>query len=196
MKNMSKRKTWVVGLGIALVVVLGGGYMLFGAGARMPWASAKSSAPARPRVDRSVPELSGAINKPLPEALLVDLKGESLPAESLRKGKVVLVFVNPECSPCVKEAAFLRTVFDKRQDIRFYGVATLGNKESSLKESENLFAFKTYYDEEAMLAKGLGIVRMPIKIFLEDGVVKETWGGASKNQEIQADFVEWVENVK
>lgn len=159
-------------------------------------ASAKASAPARPRIDRSVPELLPAINKPLPDARLVDIDGATLPDESLRHGKVMLVFVNPTCMPCKKEAEFLQPLVSKRQDISFYGVATFGDKEASLKESAALFPFKTFYDDGALLTQKLGITRMPIKIFLEDGMVKETWGGASKSPEIQADFARWMEEVK
>lgn len=158
--------------------------------------SAKAAEPVRPRVDRSVPELQPAVNHPLPEANLVDLDGARLPEEALRRGKVVLVIVNPTCAPCNTEAAFLRTVFEKRRDISFYGVATLGEKEASLRQSAEQFPFKTFYDEGGLLTQSLGITRMPIKIFVEDGVVKETWGGASTRPDVQADFVRWVEEVK
>ena len=193
---MSSRKTWLIGFGIALIVALGGGYKLFISAARTPEAAVQAASPARSRVDRSVPELSSALNKPLPEARLTDIKGTTLPDESLRKGKVVLIFTNTRCGPCLTEAKFLRTVINKRPDISFYGVATLASKDASLKASEELFPFKTFYDDEGMLTLNLGITRMPVKIFLEDGIVKETWGGASKTQEIQDDFVAWVENVK
>lgn len=186
----------LVGFGIASVLALGCGYKLFTSKARTPEVTVQAASTARPHIDRSVPELRSAINKPLPEARLVDIKGTTLPDESLRRGKVVLVFANTKCGACLTEAEFLRTVINKRPDISFYGVATLGNKDALLTGSEELFPFKTFYDDEAMLTQNLGITRMPIKIFLEDGVVKETWGGASKSQEIQADFIEWVEQVK
>jgi thiol-disulfide isomerase/thioredoxin len=193
---MLSRKTWLVGLSVAFILALGCGYKLFTSKARTPEVPVRATTPARPRLDRSVPELSAAINKPLPEARLVGIEGTTLPDESLRKGKVVLLFVNTTCGPCLTEANFIRTVINKRTDIRFYGVATIGNKDATLKEAEGMFPFKTFYDEDALLSQNLGVKRLPIKMFLEDGVVKETWGGASKSEEIQADFIGWIENVK
>ncbi|HVF56801.1 MAG TPA: redoxin domain-containing protein [Pyrinomonadaceae bacterium] len=181
---------------VFLILAIGGGCKSSGSGSGTGEAVAKASAPSRPRIDRSVPELAPAINNPLPEARLVDINGGTLPEESLRRGKVVLMFLNPTCAPCNTEAEFLRTVIDKRRDISFYGVATLGAKEESLKMAAELFPFKTFYDEDGLLTKNLGITRMPIKIFVENGVVKESWGGASKSPEVQADFVKWMEEVK
>lgn len=158
--------------------------------------SAAASDAGRPRVDRSVPELRPALNKPLPQASLVDLEGGKLDEQTLRSGKVVLVFVNPTCTPCNKEAEFLSTVVNRRKDISFYGVAAFGEKEASLRDAASRFPFKTYYDDGSLLTQGLGITRMPIKLYLDNGVVKENWGGASKNQEIQDDFVRWIENVQ
>lgn len=192
---MSIRKTWAAGPALALILALCGGCGSSGPAPRAGEVSAKSAAPARPRLDRSVPELLPAVNRPLPEANLVDLDGARLPEEALRRGKVVLIFVNPTCAPCNTEAQFLRTVLNKRQDISFYGVATLGEKEASLRGSAEMFPFKTYYDEGGLLTEHLGITRMPIKIYMEDGVVKETWGGASARPEVQADFAQWMEDV-
>jgi thiol-disulfide isomerase/thioredoxin len=189
---MMLKETGLAGVGVAVLLALCVGCST----SRTGEASARTSEPARPRVDRSVPELMPAVNKPLPEAHLVDLDGKTLPDESLRKGKVVLIFVNPTCVPCNKEAEFLAPLLKKRQDISFYGVATLGDKEPSLTKAAELFAFKTFYDEGGLLTTKLGITRMPIKVFLEDGVLKESWGGASKSAEVQADFVRWLEEVK
>jgi thiol-disulfide isomerase/thioredoxin len=190
---MPNRKTRLaVACGAALLLALCCGCTA----SRTGEVSAKVSEPARPHVDRSVPELMPAINHPLPDAHLVDIEGKMLPDESLRRGKVVLIFVNPTCVPCNKEAEFLRTVIDKRQDITFYGVATLGNKEPSLQQAAELFPFKTYFDEGGLLTQKLGISRMPIKLFVQDGVVKESWGGASKSAEVQADFVRWMTDVQ
>jgi thiol-disulfide isomerase/thioredoxin len=188
---MSLKKSLIIGACAALVVALGCVFALRNPSTR----AGAAPAPSRPRVDRSVPELAGAMNKPLPKASLVDLNGVRLEEQALRRGKVVLVFVNPTCVPCNKEAEFLGTVINKRQDISFYGVTTFGEKDSSLKESAARFPFKTFYDDQSLLTQSLGVTRMPIKLYLEDGVVKESWGGASKSQEIQDDFVKWMENV-
>ena len=181
---------------VVLMLALGGGCQMSGTKSGAGEALAKSAAPARPRIDRSVPELSPAMGQALPEARLVDMNGATLPEQSLRRGKVVLMFLNPTCTPCNTEAEFLGTVLNKRQDISFYGVATLGAKEASLEAAAKMFPFKTFYDDGALLTQKLGITRMPIKIFVEDGIVRESWGGASKGAEVQADFIRWMESVK
>jgi peroxiredoxin len=192
---MSKKKIRLAAFAF-LILALGVGCQSSGSKSSRSEASAKSSASARPRGDHSVPELLPAINNALPEARLIDINGATLPEQSLRQGKVVLMFLNPTCAPCNTEAKFLRTVINKRQDISFYGVATLGAKEESLKMSAELFPFKTFYDDGGLLTEKLGITRMPIKLFVEDGVVRESWGGASTSAEEKADFIRWMEDVK
>jgi thiol-disulfide isomerase/thioredoxin len=189
---MSLKKGLIAGLCAVLVAALCGACKAGGGGA----GAAAASDAGHPRVDRSVPELRAAMNKPLPPSSLVGLDGGKLDEQALRRGKVVLVFVNPTCAPCNKEAEFLSTVVNKRQDVSFYGVAAFGEKEASLKDAAARFPFKTFYDDGSMLTQSLGITRMPIKLYLDDGVVKESWGGASKNQEIQDDFVRWMENLQ
>lgn len=193
---MTTRKKWLTLTVTALVLAACGGYMLLASAGQFPAFSSSASAPAAPRVDRSVPELQTAVGKPLPEARLVDGEGTPLGEEALRRGRVMLVFVNPKCEPCKKEGEFLRALAGGQTGVRFYGVVSLGERVASLKESEALFPFKTLFDEESLLARQLGITRVPIKIFLEDGIVTKTWGGASKNAEIQADFSEWLRGLK
>lgn len=190
------RKKWLTLITIALLIVFYSGYKLLDSTGRLPSFSSSASTPAAPRVDRSVPELQPAVGKSLPEARLVDNTGTALEDEALRRGKVMLVFVNPKCDPCKKEGEFLRTLIEKRPDVRFYGVVSLGEQVAALKESETLFPFKTFFDEQTHLASQLGIARVPVKMFLEDGIVKKTWGGASKSPEVQADFKEWLDSLK
>jgi peroxiredoxin len=189
------RKKWLAILGIALIVASVSGYSLAHFARSRRASSSAASVPAQPRVDRSVPELRSAVGKPLPEAILVDRAGTQLSDEQLRHGKVVLVFLSTQCGPCTKEGEFLRSVMNRRQDVSFYGIVSLGEKDAVLQESEKLFPFKTFFDKDALLANNFGIARVPIKVFLEDGVVKQTWGGASKSEEVQADFIEWLDRV-
>jgi hypothetical protein len=47
------------------------------------------------------------INRPLPKANLVNISGESIKDEDLRRGRVVLAFMMPDCVPCNQENEFL-----------------------------------------------------------------------------------------
>src|SRR5215813_7182668 len=125
---------------------------------------------------------SSKVGRPLPQASLVDLRGQPLPDENLRTGRVMLVFVSLECNACQKETQFLKTVVGKRDDIRYYGVASLGSTKPD-EEAEKEFPFKLYFDKGMRLATGLGITKIPIKVFVEDGMIKKAWGGASSEEE-------------
>ena len=136
-----------------------------------------------------------AFGKPLPEVHLVTPAGEKVDDQLLRKGKVVLVFMTPECDACHMEMDFLKTVMNKRSDVSFYGIITFGRKVSSPTEAEGAFPFKVFYDDGFYLAPKLGINRVPIKLYLEDGVMRRSWGGASMNDEAKNKFVQWLESV-
>jgi thiol-disulfide isomerase/thioredoxin len=132
------------------------------------------------------------LDKSLPEARLVNRAGLKLEDNLLRQGKVVLVFVTPTCKPCLSEGEFLRTIDDRGDgDIRFYGIVSFGDEKISLKVAEEVFPFEVFYDQESLLARGLNINRVPIKIFLEDGIIRDVWDGSSKTEEAKAEFRDW-----
>jgi peroxiredoxin len=127
----------------------------------------------------------------LPETRLIDSTGVVADDQTLRKGKVILVFLSTNCKPCDNELDFLRQVFKKREDVKFYGIVSFGPKDS-LKETEEKFPFKTYLDEGG-LAHRLRIARVPMKVLVKDGHIQEIWGGSSERT--QAEFIKWLEGV-
>lgn len=135
------------------------------------------------------------LDKPLPEARLVNLAGVKLENNLLRHGKVVLAFVTPTCKPCLREGEFLRTI-DDRGDVRFYGVISFGDEKISLKVAEGVFPFEVFYDQDSLLARSLNINRVPIKIYLEDGIIRDVWDGSTKTEEAKAEFRDWLKRVK
>jgi len=52
-----------------------------------------------------------------------------------------------------------------------------------------------FYDDGFKLAGALGITRVPIKIFVEDGVIIKVWGGATTEKEKQEEFIDWLEGL-
>ena len=133
--------------------------------------------------------------KPLPYADLVDENSQPLPDSELKSGRIVLVFITSDCDACRKESEFLKSVVGKRADVRFYGVISFGDMESSLRDAKEMFPFKVFYDRGFRLAGQLGIKRVPIKIFVDDGVIKKSWGGATIDEKAQGDFVRWLTEV-
>ena len=132
------------------------------------------------------------INQPLPKANLVNISGQPLDDEKLRRGRVVLMFTLNECSYCDQENQFLKTVVDPRKDVRFFYVIPFGRKDQALKTAQSKYAFETFFDDHSMLSRSLQIYQVPIKIFVEDGIIKKTWLDASIDSDKQAEFKQWL----
>lgn len=154
---------------------------------------------ALPSSSAAQPDVAAAsfedLDKQLPDARLVNLAGVKLDDSLLRHGKVMLVFITPTCKPCLKEAEFLRSMED-HGNVRFYGVISFGDENMSLKVAEGIFPFEVYFDQDTLLARNLNINRVPIKIFLEDGIIKDVWDGVTKTEEARAEFSSWLESAK
>lgn len=135
------------------------------------------------------------INQPLPKANLVNISGDVLDDEKLRRGKIVLIFTLLECSPCDEENEFLKAAVDKRKDVNFIYVIPFGKKDQALKSAQNKYAFETFFDDHSMLSRSLQVYQVPIKIFLEDGVIKKTWLDATVEPEKQAAFKQWLNEL-
>ena len=99
---------------------------------------AKRSDRAAETVPANVPPL---MNKPLPEANLVDSSGAKLEDPILRSGKVVLVFVAAKCPACDDEITFLKNLVNQHSDIRFFGVVSFGVADQLPEGMEKEFPF-------------------------------------------------------
>jgi thiol-disulfide isomerase/thioredoxin len=175
----SKQVIWISSLAILFVVVFCAAFVVL-------YTRNKRSAMAHDAVD------SG---RSLPSAELVDESKELLADSELKSGKIILVFITSDCDACRRESEFLKGVVSKRADIRFYGVISFGDMESSLRDAKPKFPFKVFYDRGFRLASELGIKRVPIKIFVENGIIKKSWGGATIDEKAQRDFVRWLTEV-
>jgi hypothetical protein len=135
---------------------------------------------------------SAVINQPLPPADLVNISGAQLDDHRLRHGKVVLVFTLTSCRPCDQENEFLKTIISSRKDVSFFYVIPMGVKTDVLKEARDKYAFETFFDQGSMLAKSLQVYQVPLKVFLEDGVIKKTWVEATVTDQRKSDFSNWL----
>lgn len=140
-------------------------------------------------------DIENKIEKPLPKSKLHTSDSEIFADEELRKGKVILVFLSPTCNACSAEVEFLRDVVGKRSDIKFYGVATFSKRKDNLELVQEEYPFKVLFDEKMLLTLGLGIRGVPVKIYLEDGVIKRAWRGATIDDTKQKEFISWIENI-
>jgi AhpC/TSA family len=167
-----------------LIIVFSGSFLVF-------YVRAKRKLPKQPLI-----LTPAVINQPLPKSNLVDMAGKTFADEKLRQGKVMLVFMMPDCSPCDEENSFLQTVINKRKDVRFIYVMPFGNKEELFKAAQDKkYTLSPFYDEGMMLSRKLQMLQVPIKVFVEDGIIKRTWIDATLTQEKQAEFVAWLNKV-
>jgi hypothetical protein len=80
-------------------------------------------------------------------------------------------------------------------DVGFYNVIPFGNREHALKVAQERYALATYFDERSQLTKALQVYQVPVKVFLEDGVIKKTWLDATIDRRAQADFRDWLSRL-
>jgi hypothetical protein len=183
--SMKVMRRLVKGLGVCLILIAVFSVSLYFFNKRAQQNSTKQKLILTPAV----------INRPLPAANLVNISGKPLDDENLRRGKVLLVFAMTDCKPCDQENDFLKTVIATRQDLTFFYVIPFGNKDKSLKEAQSKYAFETFFDVGSTLARTLEIYEVPIKVFLEDGVIKKTWSEASVNDKRQTEFKDWLSSL-
>ena len=135
------------------------------------------------------------INKPLPQAQLIDANGSKIDGQILRRGKVILVFVTADCDACLKESKFLATMLGKRSDVSFYGLVPFAKSSDTSRVAEKAFPFRVFYDDGNSFVHSMGINRVPVKVFLEDGIIKKGWIGAAMTDQSKRAFVEWFESL-
>jgi hypothetical protein len=141
MRHSTKR----LGTGLILLAVLCGGFYLFRQrGQENPTKQDLILTPA-------------VINQPLPKTNLVNISGAPLEDARLRRGKVILVFMMPDCQPCDLENDFLKTVSGSRQDISFVYVIPFGNKVPLLEAARSKYAFEPFYDDGSNLSRSLDL---------------------------------------
>jgi hypothetical protein len=181
---MSKRWLSLAGVILFLAAVFSADFLFFYS--RMPGSQAE---PAEVSKSKSL------IDKPLPHAKLLDIRGSKVDEQVIRKGKVILVFVTPDCDACVAETKFLQTLLEKRKDVAFYGLIPFGRPPESPDVVEKTFPFTVFYDEGNSFVGSMGIDRVPVKVFLEDGIIKKGWIGAALTDEARQSFVKWFDGL-
>ncbi|MCA1579306.1 MAG: redoxin family protein [Acidobacteria bacterium] len=136
------------------------------------------------------------INKPFPQAQLIDASGSKADDQILKRGKVVVVFVTMDCDACETESKFLQTVLDRRKDVAFYGIVPFGPRPESAEAAAQKFPFKVFYDQNDSFVFSMGINRVPVKVYLEDGIIKKGWIGAVQTDQGKTSFVNWLDSLQ
>jgi len=175
-----RRLTKILFAGAILIAIFGASFFFF-------YKRAQQTEAKQPLI------LTAAVlNQPLPEASLINLVGQTLGDDKLRHGRVVLVFTLNECEFCDHENEFLKTAAVNNKNVRFYDVIPFGVKDQALQAAQRKYAFETFFDQHSMLSRNLQIYQVPIKIFVEDGIIKKVWLDATLTPEAQTAFKQWL----
>jgi hypothetical protein len=54
---------------------------------------------------------------------------------------------------------------------------------------------KLFVDEDFLLVKALEVRSVPLKIYLEDGVIKKIWSGTANNPQIEGKFLKDLDEI-
>jgi len=131
------------------------------------------------------------VGKPLPTHRLTDLSGKMLGDDELRRGKVFLVLLTVDCEACLKEGRFLEPIIDKYKNLRFYG-ALVFQQDISAEALKGKFPsnLKLFVDKDSLLLRGLKARAFPLKIYLENGVIRNIWAGTPNSPQVEGKFLE------
>lgn len=180
---MTAQVKWIVGISVLVTSVFCASFVLLYT--RSQEKSALSEFP------------STIEGRDFPAGRFTNLSGATLDDRLLRTGKVIIVFVSPECDVCDSESQFLRPLVNSRRDVKFYGIIPIGNRESALTAASqpNRYPFEVYYDDDFVYQRASSAIKIPIKIFLENGIVKRTWEGAARDGSEKIAFSKWLEDL-
>ena len=185
---MSKRLIGIAGVVLFLAVVFCAGFVFFYN--RIQRTNAEAKVEVVPDSSKSL------IDRPWPQANLVDARGVKVDEKLLRTGRVIVVFVTADCDACATESKFLATLIDRRKDVIFYGLVPFGGPPDSPDEVEKKFPFKLFYDADSSFVQSMGINRVPVKVFLENGIIKKGWIGAAQTEKAKNSFTEWLDGLQ
>lgn len=135
---------------------------------------------------------SAVINQPLPRTNLMDISGRKLDDADLRHGKVVMAFMMPDCEACDQENEFLKTVVNSRKDVRFVYLIPFGNKDENLKLGHEKYSLEPFFDVGNNLSRKLQLYQVPLKVFIDNGIIKKTFIDSAINPQTQNEFTNWL----
>ena len=193
---MSKRWIAIAGVILFLVVVFCAGFWFFYNRIQRSRAQSQVEEIIAAEPSKAPGSSKSLIGKPFPEAQLVRPDGSPVDEQTIRKGKVVVVFVTNDCDACETDSKFLQTVLDRRRDVAFYGIIPFGTRPASPDPEVQKFPFEVFYDQNDSFVYSMGINRVPVKVYLEDGIIKKGWIGAVRNDEGKTTFVNWLDSLQ
>lgn len=121
--------------------------------------------------------------RPLPDYRMVGYDMREVPADTLRRGRVLLVYLTTGCDPCVQEAGVVSRLHrDAPPELRVFGVGIERPAQLATFVKEFDLKFPVLVDVGSQLARSLDIHHFPSKYLVEDGVITKEWRGRTKDE--------------
>ena len=136
------------------------------------------------------------VGKPLPTNRLTDLSGKILSDDELLRGKVFLILLTADCEACLKDGRFLEPIIEKYKNLRFYG-ALVSHQDISADTLKGKFPpnLKLFVDKDSLLLRALKVQAFPLKIYMENGVIKNIWTGTPGSPKIEGEFLDELDEI-
>lgn len=123
------------------------------------------------------------VNRPLPECRLTGPGQRPVDADEMLKGRVLFVYLTTDCRHCIREAEVIsRLRRDAPPEVKIYGVAMERAPVVEAFAEEYNLTFPVLLDEGARLARSLDLQNFPSKFLVQDGVIKQYWRGATRDE--------------
>jgi peroxiredoxin len=123
-------------------------------------------------------------NKPLPEAVLIDVNSNRDDYAELKKGKVLAFFLTTDCNACKKDVNLISEFYSEpNPNFRIYGVAVENENKVKAYIEQNNIKFPVVIDKKGELLKNLNIKYFPTKFLIENGTIIKTVIGSSRNKD-------------
>lgn len=121
--------------------------------------------------------------RPLPDYRMVGVDMREVPADALRRGRVLLVYLTTGCDPCVQEVGVISRLHrDAPSDLRVFGVGIERPAQLATFVKEFDLKFPVLVDVGSQLARSMEIHYFPSKYLVEDGVITKEWRGKTKDE--------------
>lgn len=121
--------------------------------------------------------------QPLPAHRLANVNQQEVPADELKKGRVLLVYLTTSCQPCIDELKTISRLHEAGPPgLRIYGISfeRPARVENFVREFD--IRFPVLIDMSAQLAKALDLRHFPTTFLVEDGVITKVWRGATRDE--------------
>lgn len=132
---------------------------------------------------KAPPEYAALSIAPLDHGSLINLRTNVDESQSLKKGKILLVFLTTDCEACKKEVVTLSSLTSSTlsSKVRVYGVFVEPRDNVIPFVEENNITFPLLMDNGATVLSKLGFKYMPTKVLMQEGIVQKIWYGSSPN---------------